>query len=352
MNYICETKFSKMPLELARPNRLCKRLVVVDGLPGSGKTMMSAVISSLERVELFKYSNEIETYCLLNYFGNIDTKTSTGLIKNQIDWIIYNQMMARETNFRFSDLSSVFKSNKKFKYFKRLFGPGDEAVPRLIEKQKPILHLVTHCLSAFAKPLLDSLEKNMILVNFHRNPLFMLKQNMWNMENLIFSIRDFHLYYKLNNKKFPYYFKGQEEKMNSATPLEKVIYFLEFCRKIALNNTFKKYEKNYYELTFESFVSNPFPHISEMEKLLNTKQTSNTPSILKREKIPRTNISHGRDMPIYRRVNWEKNSLKTRDLEINELYRWADKQISDSAKKSLDWLLDDYNQIVIRLEKK
>ena len=52
-------------------------------------------------------------------------------------------MMAREMNFRYDDLSSAFKSFHKLKYFKRLFAPGDEAVPNLIKKEKPILsHIV------------------------------------------------------------------------------------------------------------------------------------------------------------------------------------------------------------------
>ena len=61
----------QMPFELVRPHKLCNRLVVVDDLPGCGKTVLFAVISSLERVELFKYSNEIESYFILNHSGHL-----------------------------------------------------------------------------------------------------------------------------------------------------------------------------------------------------------------------------------------------------------------------------------------
>ena len=54
-----------MNFDVVRSEILCDKLVVVDGLPGCGKTMLSAVVSSLNRVELFKYSYEIETQCLL-----------------------------------------------------------------------------------------------------------------------------------------------------------------------------------------------------------------------------------------------------------------------------------------------
>ena len=63
-------------------------------------------------------------------------------------------------------------------------------------------------------------------------------------------------------------------------------------------------------------------------------------------------MSHGRDIPIYRRVNWEKTDAFTTSQEIDDLYKWAVSEISNEAKKALDWLLIDYDQIVNRLENK
>ena len=83
-----------MNFEVVRPDILCKKLVMVDGLPGCGKTMLSAVISSLDRIELLKYSYEIENLCRLNYFKNINSQTSAAMIQYQLDLILYNQMMA------------------------------------------------------------------------------------------------------------------------------------------------------------------------------------------------------------------------------------------------------------------
>ena len=96
-----------MEITIERPSKLCKKLVVVDGLPGCGKTMLSAVVSSLKRVEILKYSYEIETLCLMNHFKKIDISTAKSMIQFQLDLILYNQTMGRELNFRFTDLSSV-----------------------------------------------------------------------------------------------------------------------------------------------------------------------------------------------------------------------------------------------------
>jgi hypothetical protein len=338
-----------MEFDLIRPDEICSKAIVIDGLPGCGKTMLSALIGTLDRVELMKYSYEIESLCFLNHFNKLNQKTTASMIQYQLDLILYNQMMARETNFRFKDLSSVFRSVHKLKYIKRLFGPGDELVPELIEKENPIVHLVTHCLSAYANPLLDNFKGEMLLINFHRNPLYMIKQNLWNMENLLNSKRDFRLYYKWNGKRLPNFFYGQEERMLKANSKEKVIFFLEWSRKNALKNDLSSFSKNYYELSFESFVKDPYLHIEEITTRLRTQVTKQTPKILKREKIPRKILSHGRDLPIYRRVNWKKTNAKNNEEEINTIYNWVISDISQEAKASIDWLINDYKNIVNRL---
>ena len=330
----------------SRPPTLCENLVIVDGIPGCGKTMLSAIISSLSRVELIKYSYEIEQYLFLNYFNKLDTETSEYLINYELDLLIYNLMMSRDLNFRYTDLSSVFNSSNKFKYFKRLFSKGDEVIPDQIKLQNPILHLTTHCISAFANPLKNILTQNKILINLQRNPLYMLKQNLWNIENLINSPRDFAYYYKKDNINYPFYFFNQESKLINSNPVEKTIYFIEWLRKKAVENQMLIPKSNYYELTFESLVTNPWPHIEQICNLLNTEIGPMTHKILKREKIPRDLYTDGRDLPIYRRVNWSKGVLSSNQSESNKLYSWATSLISIEAKSSLDWLIEDYNLIL------
>jgi hypothetical protein len=264
--------------------------------------------------------------------------------------MIYNLMMGRDLNFRYTDLSSVFNSPNKIKYFKRLFAKGDEVIPDIIKKDIPILQIATHCLSAFAQPLLDCFNDKMLLINMHRNPLYMLKQNLWNVENLIGNQRDFAFYYKWNNRSFPFFFYGQEEKMLNANPKEKSIYFIEWLRKAYLRSNVNLENKKYYELTFESLVLDPFPHLERICELLSTEKSSLTSLVLKKEKIPRILLTHGKDLPIYRRVNWQKTDSISNEEETNRLYSWAKEGISNEAKTSLDWLIEDYNLIKERLK--
>ena len=338
-----------MELILERPQIMCERLVIVDGLPGCGKTMLASIINSLKDVEQYKYSYEIEKFCLLNFLNKIDSQAAGIMIKIQLDLMLYNTMMSREVNFRYNDLSSVLKSKKRWTYIKRLFSKGDEVIPQKILKSNPILHVVTHCLSAYSKPLLSGFSQNKLLINMYRHPLYMIKQNMWNMKNLIGNKRHFDIYFKWKKKTIPYFFLGQEEKMLKASPKEKAIFFLEWTRKNFIKNDLNIQNKNYYELTFESFLSKPNIHLFKIQSILNTTASKETPNSLIKEKIPRNILSDGRDLDIYRRVGWEKTEAKNNMQELDDLYFWCYKDISSEAKQALDWLLIDYENIVKRL---
>ena len=46
--------------KVIRKDNLAKNIIIVDGLPGCGKSLFSAIISSFDRVEILSYAFEIE----------------------------------------------------------------------------------------------------------------------------------------------------------------------------------------------------------------------------------------------------------------------------------------------------
>ena len=145
--------------EIDRPNVLAQKIVFIDGIEGCGKTMLSPIVASLDRVELLTYSYEIEYLCSLAYLNKIDSKSAGQAISLIADLKLYNLMQSREVNFRFSDLSSVFKANQPWRYFFRLFQSGDQHSVERIQKLNPILLLTTHKLIAFGGPIFEELKK-------------------------------------------------------------------------------------------------------------------------------------------------------------------------------------------------
>ena len=57
--------------EIVRKGHLAEKIVIVDGLAGCGKTLISPIISAMDRVELLNYAFEIEYICRLFYLNKI-----------------------------------------------------------------------------------------------------------------------------------------------------------------------------------------------------------------------------------------------------------------------------------------
>ena len=162
--------------KIIRSGRLAQNIIIIDGFPGCGKTLFGPIISSLDRVELLSYAFEIEFICRLNKLSKIEDDAAISLIKMLVDHKLYQTMMGRDTNFRYSDLSSVFNDSSPLRYFKRIFQKGDDFVPERIKEENPILSLTTHDLLAYSDPLVKGLEERLTFIEILRHPLYMIIQ--------------------------------------------------------------------------------------------------------------------------------------------------------------------------------
>ena len=266
--------------ETSREKTLLGDIVLVDGQPGCGKTLFSAIIAAMERVELLKYSPELENICALNYLNKISTDAAKSMIRIQMDLEIYETMMSRNTNFRPKDLSSAFRDVDFFKYIKRLFEKGDELIPDRIRTEKPIMHYATHNLLGFSKPIFESVGKKLKIIEIVRHPLYMLIQQTYNMSNQLESdgsSRQFHLYIKHNDQQLPFWNFGQEKLFLKSNAVERAIYEMKMISD--LSNDFKKnsdFIDQIITIPFESFVLNPWSFINQIKDLIKSKITKKT----------------------------------------------------------------------------
>ena len=177
--------------KITRVPHLAENIVFIDGLEGCGKTLFSSLVSSFERVEKLNYCYEIEHICSLDYLNKVDKSVSKSLIRMWTDLLLYNSMMARDVNFRITDLSSAFKYHDKTEYLKRLFYRGDENVPKLVKKRKPILSITVHKLISRSSAVFEALGNRFKFIEIVRHPLYMIIQQSLNNQNMIDSVRDF-----------------------------------------------------------------------------------------------------------------------------------------------------------------
>ena len=335
-------------VEVCRSPHLPEKVVFVDGQAGCGKTMFSAIIAALERVELLTYAYEIEFVCALHSLGKIQKDAASTLIKMLTDLQLYNTMLGRQTNFRPSDLSSIFRDPRPMRYLKRIFQKGEDEALQRIAQQKPILHLSTHYLLSNAEPVFAALKERVLFVEIVRHPLYMIKQQTHNKKTLFSNVRDFTIYTKYKDTEVPYWTLGWEELFLSSNDVEKSIYEMEKRSQVIQTSKeylIKTYNAQIFTIPFESYVLNPWGYMEELEKRLDTKMTSLTKKIMKKQRVPRRMYAEGINLKVYKRYGWQPPQPQSNELQEFELRRkFASEHSSAEAMKTLDGLCDRYEE--------
>ncbi|MFN0116731.1 MAG: hypothetical protein ACKVQC_00370 [Elusimicrobiota bacterium] len=311
--------------KIIRSHQILPQVVFVGGHPGCGKTMLTPILGSMNRVEIQKYNYPMEYMAQLEFLGKMTPDSATAMVRMLLDIDIYNMSMSREVNFRYSDLSSVFQNPNPWRYFKRSIGKGDEVVLAKIKTEKPILQIVTHNLLALSQTLFNSLGERMTVLEVIRHPLYMLKQWFLYVERYGTDVRDFTIWFEYQGKQLPFFAKGWEEKFLNCNSMDRVIYSISQLAQMGGKNMAQlspTLKDRILFIPFERFVLNPYPFIDKIENLLNTQRTPATIKELKRQKVPRQKVADGISLPIYKLNGWQ--SPKQGSSEKEELQsRWA-----------------------------
>jgi hypothetical protein len=331
--------------KIIRQKQLSEKVVIVDGQPGCGKTMLSPIIASMERVELLSYAFEIEFICRLFHLKKIKNDAAIAMIRMLVDHKLYQTMMGRDTNFRYSDISSVFQDANPWRYFKRIFQKGDLEIPDKIKKQRPILNLTTHDLLSRSDPIISAIGETALFIEVVRHPLYMVKQQQLNMERLIDNERDIQINIEFEGHQLPYVAHGWEEQFLNCNSMEKAVYCIEKITKES-NEKRKNWNDNkklsIITIPFEKFVLDPWPYIKEIEKELDTTIGAKTAKIMKKQNVPREVIADAPPFEIYQRCGWEP---PTETSEVNEIIKRRDmvfQNVSSEVLAVMDKLSKDY----------
>ena len=341
-----EIASNKSLLKIVRQKQLAEKIVIVDGQPGCGKTMLSPIVSSMDRVELLSYAFEIEFICRLFSLKKIESDAAISMVRMLTDHKLYQTMMGRDTNFRYSDLSSVFKDSNPWRYFKRIFQDGDLTIPEKIKNEKPILNLTTHDLLSVSDPIRLGLNDSVLFIEVVRHPLYMVKQQQLNMERLTDNPRDIQINIEYKGKQLPYFSAGWEEKFLSSNSIEKAIYCIE---KSTNGSDIKRklWERegvSIITVPFEKFVVDPWIFLDKIEKELGSKINSKTYKVLKQQNVPRKMISDAPALDIYKRCGWRPPDTSNEADELERIKSNIENDVSVEALYVINKLSEKYKE--------
>ena len=126
--------------------------------------MLTPILSTFERMELPRIEHIYEYVCALSFLGRIEDDAAVALLRMYIDIAGYNSAIGRESNFRWPDLSGVWRNGFGAEYIRRLWQPDGEAVVDRMNKRRPILPILSHQALGTMRPLFMALGKRLVVL--------------------------------------------------------------------------------------------------------------------------------------------------------------------------------------------
>lgn len=321
-----------------RKKTLAEDIVFIDGMSGSGKSMIAPVLSSLNRGELWLLDHIFE-YCLIMCsLGSMSESAAKTLINIYIDHDSYNLRIGRNINLRASDDSSAQKNGLYEVYKKRMEGPEGDSIVQLMAAEKPINFFMSHYIYRESQPLFSALKDRLkLFIVPVRHPYWVI-ENWMNQEwdnKMGNNPRDLAMVYKYNGKVYPWHVKGWEDIYDQSNNFERAIETVKRLQMSA-DEVKDKFTHDQQErimmISFENFAIDPHNYLNAINRSLNTEFTSDTKLVMSSMNLPRKmepSIFSSKRDEILEKANREKISSHHKDLLIHLADQYENEYLQD-----------------------
>ena len=312
------------------PSLLPKKLVFIDGVTRSGKSMLGPVVSSFTKTYPWQYQTILDRLLPVYKHKSIDHSLLTSMLNHYFNKNIYCLNISREINLRKNDFSSVVYDKDYKKYLNNLkINDGNQIIEKIKKKNFNLVYQ-THDLLSMASEL-NKLNLPYKLIYIYRHPIdnifsfFKRYDPRVNFQSS-YNIDDPRLYsmmIKYNKQLLPWYALNQEKKFLKLSFFEKVILYYLFSIKNSVKSykRLNKIQKNKVLLIqFDSFATNINHEIKRIKKFLDVKTTSHTKKVLKRNNLPRSIELYERENKLKKIKNNINATLFEEVLKIKKKY--------------------------------
>ena len=102
------------------PDLIQKKILLIDGITRSGKSMIGPVIASFRNTYPMQYQYLIDNLMPIFSRGEINKNVTKALISLYFNREVYELNISRNINFRRNDVSSIFRDKNKNLFIKNL----------------------------------------------------------------------------------------------------------------------------------------------------------------------------------------------------------------------------------------
>ena len=310
-------------MEFIRKNTLLNKVIIVDGIGKSGKSIMLNILSAFPGVEKQEYNSFIEYIALAHKYNKISSDIAIAILKTEMDTELYNNMIGRYINSRLTDYTSVYKYHTPSKYLKRALENDGPIIYDMVLKEKPIYLCWSHDLINKSDIIFEAYQDCLNYIYINRRPVDIIYE--WNKSS--YSTRmandptEMQYCIKYKNTVVPDVALGWEEEFLSITPDERTVKMIYTFIKLNKEALLKKYKyENLHIVNFEDLVTHPYHEIERLKDIVGNKPLSVMEQILVEAKCPRIlNDQHlsEREENIKKNISSDYTKLLT---ETNSIY--------------------------------
>jgi len=321
---------------------LTNDIIFIDGLWGSGKSVLGPIVNGMERVEMFKLEMIYEYISIMRHLNQITPEAATFFLQSYADDSQYSNSIGRHINLRWGDQSGFMNNPKKIRTISRLFGGEGEYKINEINKDNIALHIMPHMIMLAPDPIFEAYGERLKLIEIVRHPLYMVKHWFYYLERFE-STKELTVSINHKGEKVPWFALEWADEFVEANLMDRVLISLiklSLWLDESIQKTIAKGHK-ILVLNFESLVLSPQEPLEKLGDFLGRSHHPNLRSIMRKEKIPRLQISQGKGFASY---GWKQNKKESEaEAYAQNLAFVKAKGSSEYINNFMD-LIADYNK--------
>lgn len=317
-------------MQLAKQNVFKNDIIIIDGLWGTGKSILGPIISGMRGVEKTKAESLYEYMSWLHYLGKIEQDGAIWMMRTYADCSQYHNRIGRELNLRWSDDTGLKHVRNKWDYVKRLFGTEGDIKVNEINSENLAFSVMSHLLMLTPDLLIPAYGNRVKVIEMVRHPLYMVNHFASYLERFE-SSREFTMSYYHEDVKIPWFVNGWEEAFIHGNKFERaVLCIINLYPWLDSQITKAKNDGlQILDLSFEETVFDTNSAIQKIQTFIGRKHSSHLNKILKSQKLPRETIVNGNGHASY---GWQRTNIPE-----SEFYRQSlDVVLNNCSSKSIN----------------
>jgi hypothetical protein len=319
-------------------------VIVVDGLWGSGKQLVSTLVGGFDRVEHFKYNPDYDYLCAASHLQAMNTNATVTLLQLIAGRNQYYNLIGREVNLRWRDETGPRFHPTPLKFVSRLFSKDGEVIAKSIDEQNIANNITTHCIYPVATPIIEAFGDRLKFIEVVRHPLHLvthwsrfLEPSRWR------RVREINLTVDCNGYKVPWFASSWAERFSQAKTFDQALMCVDhLCNwVIDVVHSRKDLASKFHFIQFEKLVLEPESELANLGKFLDRSETKGMKKIMRQNAIPRENIADGPKMG----QSYRWTALEKDESVYSEAMEMINQQGSADLVASFKKTISRYNSI-------